>query len=169
MSHDHTHHEGAEKLYELIQDIKIAMMTTIEPDGTLHSRPMYNHQADKSGDLWFFSRARSGKVSELSKDSQVNLGYSNPSSQDYVSVSGTAEIVTDKAKVKELWSEGLRTWFPKGPDDPNIALIRVHPSGGEYWDGPSQTVMQLYGYVKARLTGEPPNELSDNKKVSLKA
>lgn len=169
MSHDHTHHEGAAKLYELIKDIKIAMMTSVEPDGSLHSRPMWNHKADASGDLWFFSRSRTPKIGELERHHEVNLAYSDPSGQNYVSVSGIAEIIHEQAKVKELWSEGLRTWFPKGPDDPDIALIRVHPSGGEYWDGPSRTVMQLYGYAKARLTGEPPTELSDNKKVSLKA
>ena len=169
MAHDHTHHEGAKKLYELVQDIKIAMMTSIEPDGTLHSRPMWNHSADESGDLWFFTRERTPKVAELSKESEVNLAYSDPSSQNYVSVSGRAEIIREQAKVKEMWSEGLRTWFPKGPDDPDIALIRVHPSGGEYWDGPSRTFMQLYGYAKARLTGKSPTELADNKKVSLTA
>lgn len=169
MSHDHTAHEGATKLYELLKDIEVAMMTSVEPDGSLHSRPMHNHKADEHGDLWFFTRARTPKVGELEKDSQVNLAYSDPKSQNYVSVSGVAEIVTDRTKIKELWTEGLRTWFPKGEEDPDIALIRVHPSGGEYWDGPSQTVMQIYGYAKARLTGKSPTELADNKKVSLSA
>lgn len=169
MSHDHMNHEGAKKLYDLIKETKVAMMTSVEPDGSLHSRPMHNHKADEAGDLWFFSRARTPKVDELRKDHQVNLAYSDPSNQNYVSVAGVAEIVTDTAKIKELWSEGLRTWFPAGPDDPNIALIRVHPSGGEYWDSPSQTVLQIYGYAKARLTGTPPNELAENKKVSLTA
>ncbi|MBV9076690.1 MAG: pyridoxamine 5'-phosphate oxidase family protein [Methylobacteriaceae bacterium] len=169
MAHDHTHHDGAKKLYDLIKDVRIAMMTSVNPDGSLHARPMYNHQADETGDLWFFTRARDPKVQEIRRDAEVALAYADPSNQNYVSVSGTAEIVTDKDKVKDLWSEGLRTWFPKGPDDPNIALIRVHPKSGEYWDSPSQTVMQLYGYAKARLTGEPPYELSDQKKVNLSA
>lgn len=169
MAHDHTHHEGAGKLYELIKEVKIAMMTSIEPDGTLHSRPMYNHTADEHGDLWFFTRQRAPKVAELKSDSQVNLAYADTSANTYVSVSGTAQIVTDQAKVKELWSEGMRTWFPKGSDDPDIALICIHPAAGEYWDSSSQTVMQLYGYAKARLTGKPPTELSEQKKVSLTA
>jgi general stress protein 26 len=128
---------------------------------------MYNHKADEAGDLWFFTRASTPKTSELGRDSQVNLAYADPSSQTYVSVSGRADVVRDQAKVKEFWTEGLRTWFPKGSDDPDIALIRVHPSGGEYWDSPSQTVIQLYGYVKAAITGSSPYELSDQKKVDL--
>jgi general stress protein 26 len=167
MAHDHTKHEGAKKLYDLIKDVKVAMMTTIESDGSLHSRPMWSHTIDESGDIWFYTRKRDPKVAELAKDAQVNLAYSDPNGQTYVSVSGKAEIVTDQAKVKELWSEGLRTWFPKGQDDPEIGLIRVHPQGGEYWDSPSHTIVQLYGYVKAQLTGTQPTELNDQKKVSL--
>ncbi len=167
MAHDHTQHEGAKKLYELIKDVKVAMMTTVETDGSLHSRPMYSHTVDEAGDIWFFTRERTPKVGELSRDSQVNLAYADPSGNTYVSVAGKAEIVHDKAKVKALWTEGLKTWFPKGSDDPDIALIRVHPSGGEYWDQPSHAVMQIYGYVKSRITGESPTELGEQKKVSL--
>ena len=169
MSHDHTKHEGAAKLYELIKDVKVAMMTTSELDGSLHSRPMWSHKVDEAGDIWFFSRAGTGKIAELRKDAQVNLAYADTSGENYVSVAGRAEIVRDQAKVKELWSEALRAWFPKGSDDPDIALIRVHPSGGEYWDAPSATIVQLYGYAKARLTGESPDGIAENKKVSLEA
>lgn len=167
-NHDHRNHAGAEKLYTLIKDIRIAMMTTSEPDGTLHSRPMYNQEADEHGDLWFFTKLQSPKITEISKDSQVNLGYSDPDKQHYVSVAGKAEIVRDKAKIEEKWSEGMRAWFPNGTDDPQIALIRVHPEKGEYWDSPSSTIVHLYGYVKARLTGGSPTELTEQAKVNLR-
>jgi general stress protein 26 len=156
----------AAKLYELIKDVKIAMMTTVDTDGTLHSRPMHNQEADENGDLWFFTQIQSPKITEISRDNQVNLGYSHPGKQHYVSVSGKAEIVRDKAKIEEKWSEGLRTWFPKGTDDPQIALIRVHPAKGEYWDSPSSTVLHLFGYAKAALTGETP-DAGEQEKVNL--
>jgi general stress protein 26 len=167
MHHNHRDHEGAQKLYELIKDVKICMMTTVEPDGSLHSRPMYNQDADEAGDLWFFTKLQSPKVTEISKDGQVNLGFSNPSKQDYVSVSGRAEIVRDRAKIEAKWSEPLKAWFPGGKDDPQIALIRVHPERGEYWDSPSSTLLHLYGYAKATLTGSSPTEMTDQKKVNL--
>jgi general stress protein 26 len=156
----------AAKLYELIKDVRIAMMTTVDTDGTLHSRPMHNQEADENGDLWFFTQIQSPKITEISRDNQVNLGYSHPGKQHYVSVSGKAEIVRDKAKIEEKWSEGLRTWFPKGTDDPQIALIRVHPAKGEYWDSPSSTVLHLFGYAKAALTGEAP-DAGEQEKVNL--
>jgi general stress protein 26 len=165
--HHHRDHEGAQKLYVLIKDVKICMMTTIEPDGTLHSRPMYNQEADEAGELWFFTYLRSPKMTEVSKDNHVNLAYADPDKQHYISVSGRAEIILDKQKIQEKWTEGLRTWFPKGPDDPQAALIRVHPERGEYWDSPSSTMLHLYGYVKASVTGEPPKEMTEQKKVDL--
>ena len=168
MAHDHRNHEGAQKLYELIKDVKICMMTTAEPDGSLHSRPMYNQEADEAGDLWFFTQIQSGKTGEIVQDQHVNLGYCDPGKQHYVSVSGKAEIVRDKGRIQDKWSEGMRAWFPKGTDDPQIALIRVHPERGEYWDSPSSTLVHLYGYVKATVTGEQPTELTEQKKVNLR-
>jgi general stress protein 26 len=162
---NHRDHEGAKKLFELIKDVKIAMMTTVDSDGTLNSRPMWNNDADENGDLWFFTKLHSPKTSEISKDNQVNLAYSDPSSQTYVSVAGKAEIVRDQAKIDEKWNESLKTWFPNGKNDPEVALIRVHPEKGEYWDSPNSTMLHLYGYVKASLTGESPK--TETKKVDL--
>jgi general stress protein 26 len=168
MTHSHRGRDGADKLYELIRDVRICMMTTTEPDGSLHSRPMWNQEADEAGDLWFFTRLSSPKVTEISKDGQVNLGYANPDKNDYVSISGRAEIVRDRAKIEEKWSPPLKAWFPDGKDDPQIALIRVHPDKGEYWDSPSSTIVHIYGYAKAALTGSSPAVLSDTKKVNLR-
>jgi general stress protein 26 len=158
----------AAKLYDMIKDMRIAMMTTIDTDGEMHSRPMHAQHADEHGDLWFFTQIQSPKITEISRDNEVNLAYSDPGKQHYVSIFGTAEIVRDKAKINDLWSEPMRAWFPNGPDDPQIALIRVHPLKGEYWDSPSSTVLHLYGYVKASVTGKPPTDMAEQEKVNLK-
>lgn len=159
--HQHGHDDpNAKRLYELIKDVKIAMMTTVDSGGKLHTRPMYGKDADEHGDLWFFTQIESSKAHEVSHDSHVSLGYADPANQTYVSVTGKAELVRDKAKIDQKWSEGMKAWFPKGKDDPQIGLIRVHPEQGEYWDSPSSTVVQLAGYVKAAVTGqrEDPGE-----------
>jgi len=77
-------------------------------------------------------------------------------------------IVRDRARIEEKWSEPLKAWFPDGKDDPQIALIRVHPERGEYWDSPSSTLIHLYGYAKAAFTGSSPTEMTDQKKVNLR-
>jgi general stress protein 26 len=143
-----------EKIRELIKDIRFAMLTTVDEDGSLRSRPMATQKAELDGDLWFFTSAGSSKVDEVQHDQRVNLSYAAPDDNTYVSLSGTAVLVRDPAKMKELWNPALKAWFPKGLEDPEIALLRVRVEKGEYWDSPSSKMVQLAGFVKAIATGE---------------
>ena len=114
-----------EKLRELLKGIRVAMMTTIDQDGSLRSRPMATQETEDPGELWFFTGADSAKAGEIGRDQRVNLSYAKPDDESYVSLSGTAQVVRDKAKAKELWNPFVKAWFPKGLDDPNLALLRV--------------------------------------------
>ncbi len=147
--------DAIQKLASLIKDIKFAMFTTVHEDGSLHSRPMATQQQEFDGSLWFFTRADSSKVEDARRERHVNVSYASPDDQKYVSVSGIAEIVRDRAKMQELWNPIYKAWFPKGLEDPEIALLRVDVEGAEYWDTPSGKMVQLIGYVKAMVTGEP--------------
>jgi hypothetical protein len=73
---------------------------------------------------------------------------------EFVSVSGTASVSLDRAKMQELWSDIYKAWFPQGLNDPNLCLLRVEVSSAEYWDTPSGKVVQLLGFLKAIATGE---------------
>ena len=151
------HDEAARrKVHELISEARIAMMATYDATGSAHSRPMaaVKHEGDE---LWFFAREESRKVSELSRDPRVLLDYADTDGQNYVSLVGRARMTRSAEKARELWSEPLRAWFPDGPEDPHITLIEVEVDSAEYWDSPSSAMVHAYGYVKARLTGEPPS------------
>lgn len=154
-----------DKLYELIDDIEIAMLTTVEKDGSLHSRPMANQKADKGGAVWFFTEKNGGVAANVRANPKVSLGYA--SSGAYVAVSGKARVVDDRAKIEELWSKDVEAWFPKGKNDPNLTLLRVDPDIGEFWSFPSAPISQAIGYVKAKLTGEPADDIGENRKVAL--
>jgi general stress protein 26 len=166
MNNDPNTKENLEKLVDLIQDIKVAMMTTMDDDGSLRSRPMRAMQTKPDGEIWFFTGYESGKSHELAHDSHVNLSYAKPSDEIYVSVSGKATVTRDRQKIEELWNPFLTTWFPEGKDDPNIGLIKVTIDKAEYWDSPSSAVVHLYGVVKAAITGERP-DAGENKKINL--
>lgn len=154
------------KLNELIKDVRIAMLTTAETDGTLRSRPMGTQQVEFDGDLWFFTYASAGKVQEVQHDEHVNVSYANPDDQVYVSVSGSARLVRDRQKMEELWNPILKAWFPQGLDEPDIALLKVEVEQAEYWDSPNGTMVQLVGFVKALLTGRQA-DAGENEKLSL--
>ena len=155
----HTEHterdEAAARLRELIEEIDFCMLTTVEPDSSLHSRPMSTQEMDEEGFLWFFTSADSAKVREIRADEHVNLSYAVPKKMRFVSVSGTAQLVRDAAKVKELWNPFYKTYFPKGLDDPNLALLKVHVQETEYWDDSSNQMVKLFKLVRAMVTGTP--------------
>ena len=160
---EHNGDDGREKILALIKDMHITMMATNSPEGFMHARPMGARLEEASGDVWFFTTRSSAVISELRADPRVLLSYADPKEQHYVSISGRGSVVDDKAKAKELWSEPMRTWFPKGVDDPDLILIRVEGERGQYWDSPSSAVVYAYGYVKARLTGERPDPGEEGK------
>ena len=143
-----------DKLRDKITDIRIAMLTTLEQDGDFHTRPMATHDMDADGTMWFFTYDNSHKVEEVEKDPRVSVAFADPGSELYVSTIGTAEIVKDKVKINELWSDFLKTWFPKGKDDPTIALLKVTIHGGEYWDRPGGKMVKLFEMAKGAITGD---------------
>jgi len=143
-----------QNLWDKIKDVRVAMLTTVEENGSLRSRPMYTQQAEFDGELWFFTADDSGKVEEIAREHQVNLAYADPKDSRYVSVSGIAELVKDRAKIEELWSPMLKAWFKGGQDDPHIALLRVRVTEAEYWDDTSSKMTRLVGMVKSALGSE---------------
>ena len=86
-------------LGDKIKGIRIAMMTTVEADDVLRSRPMATQDMDFDGDLWFFTKASAPKVDDVEHHQQVNLNYAKPDDNLFVSVSGTAQLVRDRQKM----------------------------------------------------------------------
>lgn len=157
--------EAIGKLKELLEGIDFCMLTTLD-GGHLRSRPMSTQQVEFDGDLWFFTSDQTHKVEEIEKDSRVNVAYSQPDENRYVSVSGTAEVVKDRAKIEELWNPIHKAWFPEGLDDPTLCLLKVSVEQAEYWDSPSSKIVQIYGFVKALATGTEAS-YGENEKISL--
>ena len=132
------------RLASLVRQMKVAMLTTIEPDGSLRSRPLQTLELDQAGRLWFFTHAGSPTSVEIeAHDHQVNLSYADPRDEDFASISGTARVVRDQDRMRSLWSEQLAPWFPRGLEDPDLALLEVRIDKAEYWDQPRQENVKI--------------------------
>ena len=154
--HDKGMEAGRRKVLKLIDGIDYALFTTKSGDGTpLHSRPMATRKVEGDGDLWFFSKRDSRKVEELTAAPHVLVNFADPRKQRFVTITGKAEVVSERAKVEAMWSEVYRAWFPDGAKDDNVVLIRVEAAQAEYWDTPTSAVVYAYGYLKAVVTGQP--------------
>jgi general stress protein 26 len=155
--------EAKRKVWEMIKDVEIATMVTMDEEGRFRGRPMRASQSEFDGVLWFFTQNPTPKTQEIRQDERVLLAYADPRAQNYVSIYGAVEVVRDPAMQKKLWSEPLRTWFPGGAEAPEVALLKVTCLGAEYWDSPSSTLVHAYGYIKAVTTGEPPHPGANDK------
>ncbi|HMQ35146.1 MAG TPA: pyridoxamine 5'-phosphate oxidase family protein [Chloroflexaceae bacterium] len=133
------------KVAELMRALDFCMFTTVTADGGMYARPMSNNrEVEFDGDIWFFSGADTRKVDEISREPRVHLSYADPQRFCFISVEGVTEVVTDVDKKRELWLKELERWFPNGPEDENVVLLKVRPSVIAYWtgDGDGQVTME---------------------------
>ncbi|HTV21455.1 MAG TPA: pyridoxamine 5'-phosphate oxidase family protein [Polyangiaceae bacterium] len=151
------------QLYELIDKMEIALMTTRRADGSLVSRPMATQARADGSDLWFVTNADTAKIEELESDPHVNLAYYSSGSYEFVSVSGTARISRDPQRIRELYSPDWRAWFGDeggakngGPEDPRIVLVLVEAQSATYLKARHGKAVTLFNVVKGAVTGTRP-------------
>lgn len=152
------------KLGELIRDIRIALLTSVHGEGRFHTRPVQTLEFEGNEVLWFFTDRASPKADELRRDERVCLGYADPSKHAYVAVSGIATLIHDPAKARELWTIEQRAYYPGGPVDARLALLRVQIERAEYWLAPGR-VSYLLAAARAALTGVPVAVIGENRKI----
>jgi len=155
--------QGIDKVRDIMKGTNICSLATLDGD-TIVSRPMGLQEVEFDGDLWFFTYDNSDKVAEIHKNPQVNVSFENKSS--WVSLSGKAELIHDNDKAEEMWTPFLKAWFPDGLETEGLALLKIHAETAEYWSSSSPRVVQLFGMVKAAVTGEPVKG-GENKEVDL--
>lgn len=152
-----------QRVAELIKDFRFAMFTTRNAEGRLVAHPLTVQEAEFDGDLWFLVSKSATLVIDIQADERVGVSLS--SNDAWVSLAGTAELVEDRAKIKELWSPTVEAWFPEGPDDPEVGLLKFDAHSAEYWDSPGGKIASLFSFVKSKLTGEQYD--AENEKVEL--
>jgi len=152
-----------DKLFEHIDDIEIAMMTTRRPDGHLCSRAMATQKRAAGADLWFVTLEDSGKLAEIAYDPHVNLSYYKDRTREWVSVSGIAKLSRDRSKIRELWAPDWEAWFPKGgdprhgtADDPRMVLVGVDVHAAVFLEVNKPQPVVLFELAKGWLTGSTP-------------
>jgi general stress protein 26 len=164
-----------DELYELIDGIEIAMMTTRRPDGHLVSRPMATQGREAVADLWYVTDITTHKLDELERDPHVNLAFYNGRTREWVSVSGTATISQDRETIRRLYKPDWKAWFkeenqhndgggatrsdPRAgtPDDPRIALVLVEANSVTYLKVDKPRPVVLFEVLKAMVTHSKPN------------
>ncbi len=156
----------AERVWEIIDDVSICMVTT-HAGGKMRSRPMHAIADPDAGCIWFITDARGAKDEEIAAAPDVCLAFADTGDNTYLSITGHAEMVHDPAKAQDLWSAEAQSWWPKGPSDPAVRILRVVPETGEYWDTRGSSVTVALKLAMARMTGQRP-ALGEDRKVRLR-
>ncbi|GAA4733843.1 pyridoxamine 5'-phosphate oxidase family protein [Flavisolibacter ginsenosidimutans] len=156
--------EALNKFKKLVEDIRVCMFITAT-NSDEHTRPMSTIKVEDDGTLWFFTDVRSIKVDEVTRERDVHLTYAHPGKESYLDVWGKASVVTDRQQIKEKWSPVVKAWFPKGDEDPNLALLKIKPADVYYWDAESGKMVQFFKMAVAAVTGNPA--VADGKEGKL--
>ena len=156
---------STDRVWEIIETVGIAMLTTSFPGG-LRARPVEARPERDAGLIWFVTDLRSGKEHEIEAEHDVGLVFIDAKAKVYLSITARAEVRRDHAKAAEIWKRSDNMWW-KGPDDPNVCVLRVRPLTAELWDGPASAAVAAFEFVKARITGKKPN-LGENRKVTVR-
>ncbi len=152
------------KMYEMIDDLEIAMLTTRRKDGHLVSRAMANQKHAPGADLWFVTTEGSDKLGDVQNDTHVNLAYYKDRTREWISVAGLAKISRDRAIIRELYAADWKIWFPDEgdprhgtADDPRMVLIGVDVHSATFLEVDKPQPVVLFEIAKGWLTGSDPD------------
>jgi general stress protein 26 len=154
------------RVWDVVEQASVCMMTTSFRDG-LRARPLEPRADRESGVIWFLTDRRGAKDDEIETNPEVCLTFVNSKEKVYLSLSGIASVSRDIEQSKDLWNVKQQVWWPAGPTDPNVLVIRFEPLLAEIWDGPASSAVASFEFTKALATGKKPN-LGEKRKRSVK-
>lgn len=144
--------EELAQLGKLIENMRVCMLTTLDEEYVMVSKPMSPQEMCAEGAIWFLTDANSAKVQHLQL---MNLAFSNESQGTYVSISGHGEIIKDRDRIDSLWTVFARPWFPEGVDSSNLALLKFVPKIAEYWDAPHSKMVRMFAMAASIAAAKP--------------
>ena len=159
-----THDEELETINHIITSTRFATVTTRTADGDLVSRPLAVLDRKFDGTVWFFTQDPSPKTDDIARDAHVNVAYADGAS--VVSLSGTATVDRDQARIDEFWNPWAEAWFDGGRQDPTVALLRIEATSAEYWHIDKPAVVRGFEVIKALVTRKAP-DVGENRTVEL--
>jgi general stress protein 26 len=156
---------NVDRIWDIIEKVGVCMLAT-QCAGRLRARPMEVRPDRKRRLIFAVTDSRSAKLDEIEAGPDIGLILIDAEAKAYLSITGRASVTRDISKTKEIWRRTDEAWWPGGPSDPNVRLLRIEPVSAELWDGPASTAVTVFEFAKAWATGEEPS-LGENRKVTV--
>lgn len=119
---------------DILRSVSIALITTVDATGIMHTRQLPNTNSSWSDNLWFLSSLDAPLVHELRRSPEVLVTYACRGSGRFLVINGEAHVRHDPARSRDLWHPVLASWLPEGPDAPSLALLQVSVRSVEVWE-----------------------------------
>jgi len=153
-----------DELWKRLADEKVAMLATRDAEGTPIARPVMPVRIEPEGRVWLFTAADGDIAGDLDRDAHVHLIFANPGDELYVSLNGVAQVLHDPATALEIWSPTAGVWYPGGPGDPNLALVRIDVHRGDYWDMKDLSLVRFFKLATAAVVGVRPDDVATHRR-----
>jgi general stress protein 26 len=158
-------HEHEQRIWQLLETTGVGMLTTQFAEG-LRSRPLEPRPDRDNGVIYFITDVRGLKDDEIEAAPDVCLTLTNHKEKAYLSLTARASVLRDPLLAAKFWKSTDDVWWPGGPEDVNVRVLRLEAVRAELWDGPASSLTAAYEFAKARATGEKPN-LGEKRKVTI--
>ena len=150
-------------LWERLAKETVAMLVTHDASGTPIARPVQPVRVE-DGRLWIFTAVDGDIARDIERGAEVHVVYANPQRELFVSLNGSARLVVDPAKARELWSPLAGAWYPAGPDDANLALVRMDVHRGDYWDMKDAKLVRFFKLAAAAAAGTQADDIATHRR-----
>jgi general stress protein 26 len=124
----------SQALSDLVESVSVALITTVDSTGIMHTRQLPNTNSKCCDELWFLSSRDTPLIGEVRRNPKVLITYAHRGSGTYLVVNGEAAVRNDPVRARRLWHPTLASWLPGGPDDPQLVLLHVSVKSVELWD-----------------------------------
>jgi general stress protein 26 len=153
------------RIWNLLEQIGVGMLTTRFAAG-LRARPLEARPDRGHGVIYFIVDVRGLKDDEIEATPDVCFTLTDARDKAYLSLTARAEVLRDPLLAAKFWKKTDDVWWPGGPEDRNVRVLKLEPSLGELWDGPKSSEVARHEFVMARATGEE-SDLGQNRKVTV--
>lgn len=155
--------ENLETLRNIVNDVEVVMLSSIDHEGRIVSRPMQTQELEFDGDLWFITKKDTDKYEEVQVNPNVNISVVGKS---YASISGKAYFINDRSRIKKYWNKFYEEMFEADYHDPDLIMVKVELETAEYWDTGNRTGM-IVNFFK-NLTGNEEDKEDINETIEFK-
>jgi len=157
--------DNIDRVWDIIEKVEVCMLTT-QFSGGLRARPIEVRPDRPAALIFFVTDVHSLKEGEIEAAPDVGLAFIDSKDKAYLSITGRARVTRDAAKTKEVWRKTDELWWPGGPTDAHVCLLRIEPLTAELWDGPASAAVVAFEFAKAKMTGKEP-KLGENRKLTV--